>query len=138
MRHFWQFFGVFFCFFFFFFWSGKLLFSLEAKQKERLDWGKEDDLLPCIQSWLALFMTALWMCSALCSLYPKQSNEGQEFLGCAIVFEDICVSYNFIFWLYIITVIIIIIKITGGPVCSSCVFSSKVWFFFCFVCLFVF
>lgn len=80
--------------------SKKLLFLFSWIAKETR-WREEDSLLPCTLSCLTLlFMIALWMLSAMCSLYPKQSREGQEFLDVQLFWKTICVSYKFIFRLY--------------------------------------
>lgn len=75
--------------------------SFSVWLQERLDGERRTVCFPvsCLVS-LLLFMIALWTLSAMCSLYPKQYREGQEFLDVQLFFGDICVSYNFIFWLY--------------------------------------
>lgn len=60
-------------------------------------------------------MPALWSLSAMCSLYPKQSREGQD----VQLFLKTFVYHTILSFDYIIIVIIIIIKIIGGPVCIS-------------------
>lgn len=63
-------------------------------------WRGEDSLLPRTLSCLTLlFMIALWTLSTTCSLYPNQSGRVSSSWMCNC-FGDICVSYNFIFWLY--------------------------------------
>lgn len=64
-------------------------------------------------------MIALWTLLAMCSLYPKQSREGQEFLDVQLFLKTF-VYHTILSFDYII-VIIIIIKIIGGPVCISLV-----------------
>lgn len=75
--------------------------SFSVWLQERLDGERRTVCFPvsCLVL-LLLFMIALWTLSAMCSLYPKQYREGQEFLDVQLFFGDICVSYNFIFWLY--------------------------------------